>query len=387
MVGSPKSIGAGSPAIHQVQLARAIHSGSALGLRAHEVDALKPTAISMLGATKCPPRGPARAAAYGYDGDIFVKVPRADPSVFDYAFQAVGGRRDLEARRALVEAEFAKNLPSAPSVYLGPAPFRAQFTPEGTLIDGSIVMSANQADGKIIDWGLVMTRLQPEQNLGYMLQEGHDVSDHLRKLVTAISEMHQRTAPLHQDEPEAHYAAVHAMYSTMITEQMGPAAASADFELDLDLLIDLNRRALEACRETIIEHCKAGNVGNHHADLHKDNLWIVEGAAVLLDGIAFNNIFAVIDRWQDLAYLIADLKNQDRADLAESVLNQYLKEMGDKPNEDMMNLYIASRLLVRSFLDLIDLADITGTAERANQIAVIQNGIRLAVKHFRKIVG
>jgi uncharacterized protein len=381
-----------SPAIHQAQTFAAIRNGSALGLKAHQVDIKGQTAISQLGGTNAPPTGPARAAVNGHSGSIFVKVPRADDRVFSYAFQAVGGKRGLAARKLLVEAELAKNKPSAPDVYLGTAPFRAQFTPDGAIVDGSIVMSTNPNDGEVIDWGLVMTRLMPHQNLGHMIQDGQDVSTHIPKLVSAIAKMHRRNPSLRQDDPQSHYAAVYNMYSELIVHQIGPAADRAGFNLDLMLLGKLNHDALESCRETIEARCRAGAVGNHHADLHKDNLWIVDGAAVLLDGIAFNDIFAVLDRWQDVAYLIADLKLQGKADLAQSVQDQYIAEMGDKPDEDMMNLYIANRILVRTFLELLELGELVELGRAAKQddktmslVASIEKGLTLAVEHFRKI--
>lgn len=104
----------------------------------------------------------------------------------------------------------------------------------------------------------------------------------------------------------------------------------------------------ERLRETFEHRRQAGMIRECHGDLHLGNLIWLDGQPQLFDGIEFNDAFRWIDVINDLAFLLMDLEEHGRWDLANHLLNRYLECSGDFRGLSLVTFYKLYRAMVRA---------------------------------------
>lgn len=103
-----------------------------------------------------------------------------------------------------------------------------------------------------------------------------------------------------------------------------------------------------------------------HGDLHLRNIFMGERGPTIFDAIEFNDTFAVIDVFYDLAFLLMDLDRFDMRRLGSFVLNHYLDVTWDTEGLTLLPLFLSMRASVRAFVAATVAAGATDaeTAER-----------------------
>ena len=108
----------------------------------------------------------------------------------------------------------------------------------------------------------------------------------------------------------------------------------------------------------------------------------ISGTVTLFDCIEFNPSMRWIDVMSDVAFLVMDLRDRKRPDLAARFLNTYLELTGDYPGLAVLRFYVTYRALVRAKIAILRLAQTTGddrgNSERQRLVAEYRDYLALA---------
>ncbi len=74
---------------------------------------------------------------------------------------------------------------------------------------------------------------------------------------------------------------------------------------------------------------RSGFIREGHGDMHLGNITLIDGQPVIFDGIEFNPGLRWIDIMNEVAFLLMDLREKQRPQLAWHFLNRYLQQSGD----------------------------------------------------------
>ena len=129
---------------------------------------------------------------------------------------------------------------------------------------------------------------------------------------------------------------------------------------DLDLRMDnaadraalAQLRAFESAsfvrlRALMARRLARGRIRECHGDLHLGNVTMVDGHAVVFDGIEFNDDLRWIDVMNDVAFMAMDLHANGLTELAHRFVNGYLEASGDYDGVGLLRYCMVYRALVR----------------------------------------
>jgi predicted kinase len=108
--------------------------------------------------------------------------------------------------------------------------------------------------------------------------------------------------------------------------------------------------------DRLLDRKNSGFVRECHGDLHCHNLAWYQGKPLAFDCIEFDPALYWIDVISDVAFLIMDLRYQQRDDLALIFLNRYLQVTGDYHGLTLVRFYMVYRAMVRAKIEAITAA-------------------------------
>ncbi|MBI5618034.1 MAG: AAA family ATPase [Gammaproteobacteria bacterium] len=269
-------------------------------------------------------------------GDTAYKFKKA----VDFGFLDFG---TLEKRAHFCAEEVRLNRRFAPGIYRDVVAVRG--TPEAPAIDG---------EGEVLEYAVRMRRFADGERLDALLAAGAVGRDDFVALGATL-------AALHEAAPRA------AADSAFGTPPVVAAQILASFEhLDAPALRADVAARLAAAAPAFGARRAAGRIRECHGDLHLSNI-VRDGDTLRpFDCIEFNPGLSVIDTMSDTAFLVMDLDERGRADLANACLNAYLEAGGDHAGLAMLRLYSAYRSVVRAKIAALSLASATDGAARAD---------------------
>lgn len=269
------------------------------------------------------------AASVFLAGDRALKVKQAVRFPFlDYS--------TLAKRKAACEAELQVNRPFAPELYRHVVPITRAA--DGTLaLDGA---------GAPVEWAVEMRRFDENATLDH-LADAHKVDTALAEaLGRAVASAHAR-APRAEPGPW-----IEALASYIEQNDEAFRAAPELFDpATADNIVEASRAALTRLRPLLRERGRLGFIRRCHGDLHLGNIVLIERRPMLFDAIEFDPVIASGDVLYDLSFLLMDLIERRRADVAHGVLNRYLLET--KRIEDLdalaaLPLFLSLRAAIRA---------------------------------------
>jgi predicted kinase len=128
------------------------------------------------------------------------------------------------------------------------------------------------------------------------------------------------------------------------------------------------QRTFTAQRADFVARKRHGFVRECHGDMHLGNMILQDDAVVIFDCIEFNDTFRWIDVASDVAFLIMDLADRQRPDLAHRFLNGYVEATGDYDLLRLVPFYCTYRAMVRAKVAAIRLGQGVLQAEEAAQV-------------------
>lgn len=244
-----------------------------------------------------------------------------------------------------------------------------------TFEDGQIRMDG---DSQPIEFAVRMRRFPEGSLLSQQLQADIVTPENIVQLATKIAGFHRIALKLENPRAE--------MVSKIL------AQANENFEvLQSEPLLkqDPVLRRLESWTQAYFANHESlfrarlfeGFVRECHGDLHCENIVLWSGHFYPFDGIEFNSDYSWIDVISDCSFLVMDLQERGRQDLASCFLNAYLEQTGDYRSLSLLRWYMVYRALVRAKVAVIRARQVDHVLRlRHEQLEPARNYIRLADK-------
>jgi uncharacterized protein len=274
-----------------------------------------------------------------------------------------------EHRRRACEAELVLNRRTAPTLYLE---VRALIR----MPDGKIGFAAN---GRAIDWLVVMRRFEQSSLFDALAQAGGLSASLMNELAGHIADFHALA------EQRFDFGGAMALTDTIATNHCClMASQGAGFALEcIDEIRAGSLQRLAAVGAMLDRRRAAGTVRRCHGDLHLRNICVLDGKPTLFDCLEFSDALASIDVLYDLAFLLMDLEHRGLLDFANLVLNRYLDLTGEDDGLPAMPLFLSLRAAIRAHVTAKAM-DRAAHAERKPEIAAeARRYLDLAVRLLR----
>ncbi len=234
----------------------------------------------------------------------------------------------LEKRELACRNELVLNQRTAATLYLNVFPVTE--APDGFHLS---------APGRPVEWLVEMQRFEEEARLDHLSDNNELTELMMRDLADAIAAFHRSA----ERAPPRDFAAT--LESIAEENERDMATAAGLFPPDKQALLkSLSKQEIQCHRALIAERVEAGWLRRCHGDLHLGNIVLWEGRPTPFDCIEFNEDFIAIDLLYDLAFLLMDLEQRGRRDLANLVLNRWLA-MAPEPTQQLRGLALLPLLL------------------------------------------
>ena len=252
----------------------------------------------------------------------------------------------VERRHQACLAELRLNRRTAPDIY-------REVTAVTREADGRLAIGGQ---GVAVDWLVVMNRFDEDDLLDRMAATGRLTRDQVLALADHIAAFHARA------EPCPDFGGEKGLTFTIDTNDRCFAAHSLFDAAEVRRLGEASR-ALLAANAPLLERRRAeGLVRRCHGDLHLGNICLLDGRPTLFDAIEFNDDFACIDVFYDLAFLLMDMEARGFPDMASWLMNRYLERGGDTGGLALLPLLLSLRAAIRAH---VTAAMPEGSADRA----------------------
>jgi uncharacterized protein len=272
----------------------------------------------------------------------------------------------LEKRRFYCQEELTLNRRLAPSIYL------------------DVVAIAGRADapvlggtGSPIEYAVKMRQFDQEGLLSRILARDELTSGRVDEIAEEVASFHSRTARATPGapygDPEHTVAPARQNFSQMLEVVRDPADLAT-----LERLRVWTEDEAGRCFEAFQSRKRDGFVRECHGDLHLGNIALVDGKVTLFDCIEFNASMRWIDVMSDVAFLVMDLRDRKRPDLAARFLNAYLEMTGDYGGLAVLRFYVTYRALVRAKVGALRLGQARSEEERRDLTTEYRGYLSLA---------
>ncbi|MGD9536314.1 MAG: AAA family ATPase [Alphaproteobacteria bacterium] len=243
----------------------------------------------------------------------------------------------LERRRWACEREVAINRRTAPEIYL-------DVVPVTRAASGALSLGGT---GEPVEWTVQMRRM-PREHLLDQLAAGAGLDDRLiEQVADAVAAMHHAAQPVGTDE--AHGGGADGMRWIVGDNTSGLREHASLLDGDAVVRLDAkSRAALDGCAWLLDRRLGQGFVRHCHGDLHLGNLCLWDGRATVFDAIEFNDRFANIDVFYDLAFLVMELDRRVGRRAANLLINRYLRRTEDFEGLAVLPLYLSARAAIRA---------------------------------------
>jgi len=246
----------------------------------------------------------------------------------------------LEKRRFFCDEELRLNRRLAPQLYLDVVPISG--TPTEPRLSGA---------GPAIEYAVKMQRFPQEALLDRMLADGKFTPIQTDAVAREVARFHAATTaatPQGLGTPEAVHQPVRENFA-QIAERMGSLPQGAS----LDTLRQWSEEEFARLRADFAARREHGFVRECHGDLHLGNMAWIDDQPTLFDCIEFNPALRWIDVMSDAAFVVMDLHDRGRPDLAQRFLNTYLEHTGDFGGLRLLPYYQCYRAMVRAKVSCI----------------------------------
>ncbi len=269
----------------------------------------------------------------------------------------------LKKRHAACVAEYTLNRRLAPDVYLGVAPLTR--APDGRLAIGG--------QGDVVDWLVVMRRLDSSGNLEQALVEGHLTAAELRHLLATLERFY-RLAPRVSVTPAALVArwrrSVAENQAALMDGRAGLPASTVRY------LGGVQFRFLERCADLIATRARDRRIVDGHGDLRPEHIWIGPPLRVI-DCLEFSPRLRSVDPADDLSFLSLECIRFGRRRFGDAIERRVLAST--EVPEPLFLFYRCCRASIRARLAIAHLFE-PAPATPAKWPHLARGYLRLAVE-------
>jgi aminoglycoside phosphotransferase family enzyme/adenylate kinase family enzyme len=248
----------------------------------------------------------------------------------------------LELRHHFCLEELRINRRLAPAIYL-----------EVVAITGSAESPRIGGEGSPIEYAVKMRRFPDDGLLSQHLE--HLTPGLVSTIARRAAEFHTEVETCGADQP---WGSADFVIQPML-ENFEPI-----HQLEHDPQVDAQLQRLQQwtvqrhgeLRSNLEQRKADGFVRECHGDMHLGNITLVDGEPVIFDAIEFNPGLRWIDTINEIAFLVMDLDEKQRPELAQLALNSYLEGSGDYAGLKLLRFYQVYRAMVRAKVTAIRLS-------------------------------
>jgi uncharacterized protein len=276
--------------------------------------------------------GPARGqqgagVAETHSGVVFFVGDRAYKMKKDVAFGFLDFRSRADRKR-VCEREVDLNRRLSPDVYLG-------------------VLDISDACGNAVEHLIEMRRMPADRRLSDLARSGAPLVDQLRQLAHVLAAFHSGALRSPEIDAAADTASMQHRWEANAAEMAHFAGTILD-EVLLDDVVAAARRYLEGRSELLDERIRRGRSIDGHGDLLAADIFCLDDGPRILDCIEFDDRLRWGDALFDVAFLVMDLEDLGRPDLAAHFLRLYGDASGDVWPASLAHHYVAHRAQIRA---------------------------------------
>jgi aminoglycoside phosphotransferase family enzyme len=243
--------------------------------------------------------------------------------------------RTLASREFYCREELRLNQRLAPSIYLDVVPITG--TPDAPAIGRRCEAGPSLTSDDAIEYAVRMREFDQHGLLSHVIARDELTTERVGALADAVADFHQHTAVAARDTP---YGEPRAILRDARDNFAGIEGG--------DALREWTDREGARLEHAFVVRKTGGFVRECHGDLHLGNITLVDGRVTLFDCIEFSPAMRWIDVMSDVAFLVMDLRDHNRPDLAAQFLNGYLERTGDYGGLEVLRFYIVYRAMVRA---------------------------------------
>lgn len=230
--------------------------------------------------------------------------------------------------------------------------------------------------GPPIEYAVKMRQFDPDKTFDQLLSEKLLTKEHAKQTAAIIAAFHSKIAIATNDtefgSADALMQPVRDNFSQIL--QLKTIGKSDD----LNHLTVWSEQQHIALMSFFKQRKQAGFIRECHGDLHLRNIALINGQIVPFDGIEFNPSLYWIDVISEIAFLVMDLQDKKRQDLAFQFLNQYLQDSGDYSGLKILRFYLVYRAIVMAKVSAIRASQRVSAEDRLQDISRYQGYLQLA---------
>jgi aminoglycoside phosphotransferase family enzyme/predicted kinase len=253
--------------------------------------------------------------------------------------------KTLDRRRFYCREELRRNQPLAAELY------EAVIAVCGDP-DRPVLHEDGHESGEAFEYGVRMRRFESADQLDHRLAAG-------RVTRAEMSDFARRLAMFHAEATRVDPQSAWGTPGTVMgaaRENIQQIESLLQRQPELAPRLEPGVRAVANWTETtgqqlepaITQRRTDGFVRECHGDLHLGNLVRYRHRVIAFDCIEFNPAFYWIDTINEVAFLVMDIADRGRPELARHVLNHYLEWSGDYDGVAVLDFYRVYRAMVRA---------------------------------------
>lgn len=278
----------------------------------------------------------------------------------------------LDKRKAYCEKELQLNRRLCPEIYLEVVPINKS---KSLKVKGT---------GETVEFALKMKRLPQERIMTELLQEGKVDKETIDGIAAIVAKFHSEAQTNDEISQFGGLKIVKTNWDenfAQTTKYVGQSISKSDYDFmqtKINGFMDKNKALFDSrIADKRVRDC--------HGDLHSGNIFITDKICIF-DAIEFNDRFRYSDVAADVAFLAMDLDYQNRSDLADYFITQYLAHSKDAQLKQLLPFYKCYRAYVRGKVISFRLDDVNINAEeKAAAIKEAKAYFQLAAEYAKKL--
>jgi len=259
------------------------------------------------------------------------------PVRFPYLDFSTLGRREAACR-----AELKLNRRLAPGVYRDVAPLKRSS--RGLAIGG---------EGEVVDWLVVMTRLDEAQMLDRVIAQGRLQQWQLDRVAATLVEFYRRAHAVFMS-PEAYCAQFEqtlAYDQRILLDPRFNLPSGATFRV-----IAVQRRFLARRLDLLRQRVRARRIVDGHGDLRPEHIWAGDPVRII-DCLEFNAKLRMVDPFDEVAFLCVECERLGAAWAGEYLRRRIMHALHDGHTDELFTFYRCHRATLRARLAIAHLLE------------------------------
>jgi uncharacterized protein len=254
----------------------------------------------------------------------------------------------LSRREAACRAELALNRRLAPDVYEAVTPIVRSS--HGLAIGRVGGEPGGGEPGEIVDWLVVMRRLDPFGTLEHAIETRRLTVRQLDRLISTLAAFY-RCAPRVLVSPEAHLLGLHRSLA-FNTRVLLDARLDAQLGQPAGLVRAVGRaqrRFLAARSRLIADRVRGRHIVDGHGDLRPEHIWLGDPVRII-DGLEFNASLRAVDPCDEIAFLCLECERLGCAWAGEHIRRRARHALAGGLPDELFTFYRCHRAYLRARL-------------------------------------